>query len=1029
MGNVQLRVLGEVALWRDGREVSLPPRPLMLLGLLAAHGRNGASADQLIDGLWDSEPPPTANGALRVHISKVRAALEPDRGPQVSTRLATTSGRWVLRLERDEFDAAEFFSELAEADALRASGQVGHAIGHGLNALALWRGQPYGSLDCGQIRAERIRLIHARRRGALAVCEALVGHGEGARAVPVLDELRLGEPYDETLAGLHVRALYQAAGAETALRELRATKLAFADGLGLDAPRGFAELERLLLNSALPGARTSIELTLPHPGGALIGRAPLLEELAAKLREGLVICEGEAGIGKTSLLTALAPGRIHVNAARRPVPFGQVLDVLGQIPAALDDPDWRTLRSAVLDGGTELDPGAVPLLAEDLLTRHLPRDAEVLVDDAEVMDEASASALRSLLLARRLRLLLTRRPAAPGEMERRWSAGHPRVVQVPPLAPDDVRQLAARLDPARAWTDTELAGTGGNPLLVEYAARGADPAGLAARVLEGLGPSAVQAIRFLAVAGSRLPLAAAAALVGPAPLEELLVRRLASLDDGFVGVSHVLLSDAVRGTLGVVAAAQLIAPAVADDSGVPAGLLAEAVTRVESALPKAVLDSWRVRAGAEALRAGGGESASRFFGQVIDASADVQLVADEGLARSLLAEGDLSAARPRMARVMEQLRDLGHDSRLLEVLTHYIGILAPDAVEETIVDSHATWLERRRRLSPEQLVTLAYTRAWATPSDLGTATKRILAECGVAATPRAVLVSLVARWHTSLYVGEHPSNRVTVGTQAVRLAEHVNDPHVQVRALRNHIDDLVALGRGEEAATRTAELRQLASVRWHAQGRWWCDLLDVAGLLLQDDPDRAMAAARAAHARWPRMPADSRDDVLRIQLAVGLYAKRDLQGLLKMLLDTRPPQGHDVLDLAISAARAELGLLDAAQARPIVEAIATLPASRRTHEALYLAGRICAATSTESETLLSRLREWSDVWVTMGTAIGSLGPVAGVLAALEPDTAAAASARAQALDQAGAMRSDWVAQDIRKLGSASPRAVRRRQRS
>ena len=94
MAGLFVRVLGEVSLSRDGERVPLPPKPQLLLALLVAPGDDGVGNDELLDVLYDGAPPATAEAAVRVHVAKLRDALEPDgpAPPRAASRSCTTRG-------------------------------------------------------------------------------------------------------------------------------------------------------------------------------------------------------------------------------------------------------------------------------------------------------------------------------------------------------------------------------------------------------------------------------------------------------------------------------------------------------------------------------------------------------------------------------------------------------------------------------------------------------------------------------------------------------------------------------------------------------------------------------------------------------------------------------------------------------------------------------------------------------------------------------------------------------------------------
>ena len=64
----------------DGAGLALGgPRPRALLALLLLHANEVVSTDRLIDGIWGESPPPSAQGALQVHVHALRKTVGSDR--------------------------------------------------------------------------------------------------------------------------------------------------------------------------------------------------------------------------------------------------------------------------------------------------------------------------------------------------------------------------------------------------------------------------------------------------------------------------------------------------------------------------------------------------------------------------------------------------------------------------------------------------------------------------------------------------------------------------------------------------------------------------------------------------------------------------------------------------------------------------------------------------------------------------------------------------------------------------------------
>ena len=102
VARLDIRLLGDLAVSVDDVPVEITGRQQRaLLTVLAFRANQVVAPDQLIDALWGPTPPPSAAASLRVSVSKLRRALEPDASP---VRLMTEADGYVLRLEPSETD-------------------------------------------------------------------------------------------------------------------------------------------------------------------------------------------------------------------------------------------------------------------------------------------------------------------------------------------------------------------------------------------------------------------------------------------------------------------------------------------------------------------------------------------------------------------------------------------------------------------------------------------------------------------------------------------------------------------------------------------------------------------------------------------------------------------------------------------------------------------------------------------------------------------------------------------------------------
>ena len=230
----------------------------------------------------------------------------------------------------------------------------------------------------------------------------------------------------------------------------------------------------------------------------MLGRRAECEALDRLLADVLVgqsrvlVLRGEAGVGKTALLSAVAEEAAGCRVARAAgvqsemeLPFAglhqlcaPIFDSLNRIP----DPQRDALRVAfgLQEGGSPnhflVALAALSLLAEAAEARPLV----CLVDDAQWLDRASAQALafvaRRLLAERIAMVFAVREPGQADEL-----AGLPELL-VEGLADGDARALLASALPGvldERIRDRIVAETRGNPLALMELPRGLTPAELA----------------------------------------------------------------------------------------------------------------------------------------------------------------------------------------------------------------------------------------------------------------------------------------------------------------------------------------------------------------------------------------------------------------------------------------------------------------------------------------------------------------------------------------------------------------------
>lgn len=312
----QFRLLGNVQAWRDGEELELGgPLQRALLALLLLNVGRVVSRAQLIDGLWETEPPPRAARSLETKVSRLRATLGD------SANVMARDGGYVIDAPADELDLYRFEQALDEGRSLLAEHPA--ASRPRLQAaLALWRGEPLSGLPDGVLTIERARLEGKRLEALEARIDADIALGEGASLVAELQKLRAEYPARERVTEQLMLALYRSGRQTDALEVYRGTYRHLRDELGLEPGPRLRELEQAILrhDASLGPLPLRARLASDSPRRRLVG----LVAIACAIGIAGVLVASSGGTDQRPIRPG--PGLILVDAAsgtvRADVPVG-----------------------------------------------------------------------------------------------------------------------------------------------------------------------------------------------------------------------------------------------------------------------------------------------------------------------------------------------------------------------------------------------------------------------------------------------------------------------------------------------------------------------------------------------------------------------------------------------------------------------------------------------------------------------------------------------------------------------------------
>ncbi|MEU0399905.1 BTAD domain-containing putative transcriptional regulator [Streptomyces sp. NPDC006197] len=571
---MEFRLLGSVALVTEDRDVALgPAKRSSLLAMLLLRPNSAVNVGQLIDALWEEEPPTHAKTVLQGHVSRLRALLAEHGAEAYGVELATQGSAYVLRMPESLVDAHRFEELVGLAGVQRRPADAVRML---REALSYWQGPALtGTVHSRPLEAAASGLEEMRLASVEALAEAYGQLGEHGRAAAVLRTEAVAHPLRESLAAALMLALARSGRQSDAIDWYHRTRRLLAEELGVDPGETLSEAYATLLRSAAPVSvpRPAVEVRAPAPEGlpraprGFTGRGAELSALDRAVRAGdgpVCLVTGPAGVGKTAFAVHWAYER------RADFPDGRLFADLRGFSDTPAPETAAVLREFLLALG--VSPQKIPetVDARGALFRSLTAGRRLLV----VLDNArSSEQVRPLLpggdhcatlVTSRDRLggLIASdaaRPVPLGHLKAAASAallttvlGEERVAAEPAAAtrlarlcdglPLALRVTAARLAERPQWTlDAmvgELADEQSRLALLDVEDRGVSAA--LRLTVQQLPESAARMFRAIGLhTGSDLDRFAAGALAGTAPGQ-------ASVDLDRLAAAH-LLTEAVPG--------------------------------------------------------------------------------------------------------------------------------------------------------------------------------------------------------------------------------------------------------------------------------------------------------------------------------------------------------------------------------------------------------------------------------------------------------------------------------------------------
>jgi DNA-binding SARP family transcriptional activator/tetratricopeptide (TPR) repeat protein len=298
-------ILGPLQISESGRSVAITAgRDRVVLAMLLLRPGQIVATDELIDAVWDDDPPATARGQLQTCVSRLRRTLP-------AGAILTDPAGYGIRVGADDLDSLAFARLVAQART--GEGTAGKLL---REALVLWRGPALAGIDSRAVRHQAAVLDEQHATAIEDWLDLEIADGHDRDLVAELSGLVEQFPLRERLRAQLMLALHRAGRQADALAEYRRTRDLFREQLGIDPSPVLQDLHRRILlgevgGPELPPAGPVAVDGLPRAVGDFTGRdelmARLLETLdAADPAPTVRVIDGMAGSGKTTAAVHLA---------------------------------------------------------------------------------------------------------------------------------------------------------------------------------------------------------------------------------------------------------------------------------------------------------------------------------------------------------------------------------------------------------------------------------------------------------------------------------------------------------------------------------------------------------------------------------------------------------------------------------------------------------------------------------------------------------------------------------------------------
>jgi DNA-binding SARP family transcriptional activator/pimeloyl-ACP methyl ester carboxylesterase len=328
-----------------------------LLSTLALSPGHTVSTDALITALWGDDPPSAARKTLQTYVWNLRRSLGADV-------IATEPAGYTLRIAPADVDVGRFRALVRDGDVAMNAGDPAKASALLGEAVALWRGEPFGGVAAHTGLAGAAMCLEEEYLSALETrISANLAAGRHTELVGELEALVYEHPFRERFWGYLMVALYRSGRQADALATYQRARTLLVEELGLEPGGELRRFEESILRQDESlAAPDRLDFTVAAGAGtpSTIRRSPVRY---ARSRDGVSIAYQVAGDGPIDILAI--PGFVtHLDIwwnaptdglVRRLTSIGRLISFdkrgmgLSDRPESVDSRRWVDDTIAVLD--------------------------------------------------------------------------------------------------------------------------------------------------------------------------------------------------------------------------------------------------------------------------------------------------------------------------------------------------------------------------------------------------------------------------------------------------------------------------------------------------------------------------------------------------------------------------------------------------------------------------------------------------------------------------------------------------------